>query len=84
MIMMEDAQDNPYYYLHNGHGNVVELRNRLGTVANQYKYDNWGSVLSKSEQVANLFRYSGEYWDEATQLQYLRARWYDPSVGRVY
>ncbi|WP_246066801.1 RHS repeat-associated core domain-containing protein [Paenibacillus koleovorans] len=28
------------------------------------------------------FRYSGEYWDNATSLQYLRARWYDPSIAR--
>nr|WP_260612295.1 hypothetical protein [Paenibacillus sp. SDF0028] len=34
-----------------------------------------------------MFRYSGEYWDSETGLQYLRARWYDPEprplhVGR--
>ncbi|USB31956.1 RHS repeat-associated core domain-containing protein [Paenibacillus sp. YPG26] len=28
------------------------------------------------------FRSSGELWDDTTKLQYLRARWYDPSVGR--
>ncbi|WP_422661320.1 RHS repeat-associated core domain-containing protein [Paenibacillus sp. EC2-1] len=26
--------------------------------------------------------YSGEYLDATTDLQYLRSRWYDPSVGR--
>ncbi|WP_289356055.1 RHS repeat-associated core domain-containing protein [Paenibacillus sp. S-12] len=36
----------------------------------------------QEERVPNIFRYSGEYWDAATNLQYLRARWYDPSVGR--
>lgn len=30
----------------------------------------------------NSFRYSGELWDHTTELQYLRARWYDPSEGR--
>jgi RHS repeat-associated protein len=29
-----------------------------------------------------VLRYSGEYWDDTTGLQYLRARWYDPGVGR--
>lgn len=42
----------------------------------------WGNPLTVSEQVANPFRYSGEYWDSTTELQYLRARWYDPSMGR--
>ena len=27
-------------------------------------------------------RYAGEYWDETTGLQYLRARWYDPGTAR--
>jgi RHS repeat-associated protein len=26
--------------------------------------------------------YAGEYWDQDAQLLYLRARWYDPRVGR--
>ena len=30
----------------------------------------------------NSFRYSGGLWDDTTSLQYLRARWYDPSEGR--
>ncbi len=38
--------------------------------------------MVQEEQVPNIFRYSGEYWDAATNLQYLRARWYDPSIGR--
>ncbi|MEC0084397.1 RHS repeat-associated core domain-containing protein [Paenibacillus alvei] len=42
----------------------------------------WGNPLVQEEKVPNIFRYSGEYWDAATSLQYLRARWYDPSVGR--
>nr|WP_280530945.1 RHS repeat-associated core domain-containing protein [Paenibacillus alvei] len=49
---------------------------------NRYTYDIWGNPLVQEERVPNIFRYSGEYWDAATNLQYLRARWYDPSVGR--
>jgi RHS repeat-associated protein len=26
--------------------------------------------------------YAGEYWDQDAQLLYLRARWYDPRIGR--
>ncbi len=28
------------------------------------------------------FRYCGEYWDKESGSYYLRARYYDPSVGR--
>ncbi len=30
----------------------------------------------------NPFRYSGEYFDEETGFYYLRARYYDPTIGR--
>jgi RHS repeat-associated protein len=29
-----------------------------------------------------VLRYAGEYWDDTTGLQYLRARWYDPGTAR--
>ncbi|UHA74523.1 RHS repeat-associated core domain-containing protein [Paenibacillus sp. 481] len=71
------------YYVTNGHGDVTEIRDSQGTVLNKYTYDIWGKPLvTDKEQVPNIFRYSGEYWDSATNLQYLRSRWYDPSTGR--
>ncbi|WP_426448479.1 polymorphic toxin-type HINT domain-containing protein [Paenibacillus sp. S-38] len=71
------------YYLHNGHGDVTELRDSTGTTRlNEYSYDIWGNPLVSNESITNPFRYSGEMWDNDAKLQYLRARWYDPSVGR--
>ncbi|WP_430112229.1 polymorphic toxin-type HINT domain-containing protein [Paenibacillus sp. B1-33] len=71
-----------HYYVSNGHGDITEIRDAQGNVLNRYTYDIWGNPLTQEEQVPNNFRYSGEYWDAATNLQYLRARWYDPSIGR--
>ncbi|EPY14888.1 Rhs family protein [Paenibacillus alvei A6-6i-x] len=71
------------YYVSNGHGYITEIRDAQGNVLNRYTYDIWGNPLVQEERVPNIFRYSGEYWDAATNLQYLRARWYDPSVGRL-
>lgn len=70
------------FVLHNGHGDVVELRDAQGELLNRYEYDTWGNLSTKEGEVYNPFRYSGEYWDDSTGLQYLRARWYDPRVGR--
>ncbi|WP_010503351.1 polymorphic toxin-type HINT domain-containing protein [Paenibacillus elgii] len=77
-----DASGAKTYYLHNGHGDVVGLTDGSGNVLNQYTYDIWGNPLTVTEQVPQPFRYSGEFWDNSSHLQYLRARWYDPSVGR--
>ncbi|RXZ79050.1 RHS repeat-associated core domain-containing protein [Paenibacillaceae bacterium] len=39
------------------------------------------TCITAYETVQNPFRYSRELWDNSMKLQYLRARWYDPSVG---
>ncbi|NDI33804.1 RHS repeat-associated core domain-containing protein [Chengkuizengella sediminis] len=80
--IIEYADASRAYVLTNGHGDVVELRDENGNVLNAYTYDIWGNPIIEQEQIHNPFRYAGELWDDATQLQYLRARWYDPSIGR--
>ncbi|CAI6082969.1 hypothetical protein PAECIP112173_03744 [Paenibacillus sp. JJ-100] len=69
-------------YVTNGHGDVTEIRDASGNILNRYTYDIWGNPETTEETVPNALRYAGEYWDDVTELQYLRARWYDPSVGR--
>jgi RHS repeat-associated protein len=83
LITRQGADEQKQYYLQNGHGDVIELRDATGnTRLNQYTYDIWGNPQVIQEQMAQPFRYSGELYDQATGLQYLRSRWYDPSLGR--
>ncbi|WP_028596374.1 RHS repeat-associated core domain-containing protein [Paenibacillus assamensis] len=72
----------PQYYQLNGHADVVALVDEAGNKLNEYRYDIWGKPLEERETVPNNFKYSSEYWDKTTGLQYLRSRWYDPSMGR--
>ncbi|MDO3413390.1 polymorphic toxin-type HINT domain-containing protein, partial [Saccharibacillus sp. CPCC 101409] len=82
LIYREDANNQKAYYQHNGHGDVTGLVKADGTALNTYTYDIWGNPLTSDVQVENPFGYSGEFWDGDTGLQYLRSRWYDPSIGR--
>ncbi|RNB88787.1 hypothetical protein EDM59_06685 [Brevibacillus nitrificans] len=70
------------YYGYNSHGDVVSVTDGSGNNLNTYEYDTWGNVVSETKGMANPFKYSGEIYDEKTGLYYLRARYYDPSVGR--
>ncbi|SFF46779.1 RHS repeat-associated core domain-containing protein [Paenibacillus algorifonticola] len=70
------------YYSYNGHGDVVKITDGSGQTINTYDYDIWGNLLSKTENMTNPFKYSGEYYDDESSLYYLRARYYDPSIGR--
>nr|WP_252508778.1 RHS repeat domain-containing protein [Paenibacillus peoriae] len=76
------ADQTKAYPVYNGHGDIIEIRDSSGALLNQYQYDIWGNEELKEEKVHNPFRYSGELWDDTTELQYLRARWYDPDSGR--
>ncbi|EAO9488552.1 RHS repeat-associated core domain-containing protein, partial [Salmonella enterica] len=70
------------YYGYNSHGDVVVISDENGHEINTYDYDVWGNIVSETEGMKNPFKYSGEIYDEKTGLYYLRARYYDPSLGR--
>lgn len=46
------------------------------------EYDAFGNENSDNTDDSNSFGYNGEYLDRETGLIYLRARYYDPSIGR--
>lgn len=71
-----------YYYLYNGHGDVIQIVDTDGNIVNRYDYDVWGNFITKEETVHNPFTYFGQTYDENTGLYYLRARYYDPTTGR--
>jgi RHS repeat-associated protein len=52
-----------------------------GNLIEQTNADAFG-VLDQSTGNPQTHLYAGEYWDQDAQLLYLRARWYDPRIGR--
>ncbi|WP_248926754.1 S8 family serine peptidase [Paenibacillus hamazuiensis] len=70
------------YYFYNGHGDVVAIKDAAGNNINTYDYDIWGNLTSKTGIMDNPYRYTGEPQDDESGLIYLRARYYDPTVGR--
>ena len=51
-------------------------------ILNHYSYDAFGNTIEKTEKVENRFCYNGEMLDPVTQQYYLRARFYNPVIGR--
>ncbi|QOR35895.1 RHS repeat protein [Clostridium sp. 'deep sea'] len=70
------------YFLYNGHGDVVQTVSKNGQVINQYNYDIFGNLTLTIETETNNIKYSGEFYDYETGLYYLRARYYNPYIGR--
>ena len=86
LIAMQDYSNgqftSPVYYLFDAHGNVVNLIDNEGEKIKTYRYDAFGVEKNPDENDTNPFRYCGEYFDKETGTIYLRARSYDPSIGR--
>ena len=61
---------------------VSEQGREQDRILNQYEYDVFGNTISCEERVANRFRYQGEQYDPVTRQYYLRARYYNPVIGR--
>ena len=70
------------YYTQNAHGDVVNLTDSTGAITKSYKYDAFGVEQNVDDADDNAFRYCGEYYDSESGTIYLRARYYDPTIGR--
>jgi len=51
-------------------------------IRNHYEYDAWGNTTTCEETIENRFRFNGQQYDPITQQYYLRARFYNPVIGR--
>ena len=71
-----------YHYASDEMGSTTHIVDENGNVQNRYAYDAWGKIEVKEEAVPNRFTYYGQQIDPITQQYYLRARFYNPVIGR--
>ena len=76
----------PNFYGYDGQGSVRFLVSTNGTITDKYVYDSYGNLIPGSSSIVNTnaYRYTGEQWDADLGMYYLRARYYQPSVGRFW
>ncbi len=75
-----------YYFHHDGLGSVASVTDSTGTPQWSYGYEPFGTLRTQTQQdpsaPTNLLRFTGELFDQETGLYHLRARQYDPALGR--
>lgn len=83
-----------YFYLKNIKNDVIGIVDSNGSLIVKYEYDSWGNILSIKDQnnnditshtnigLINPFRYRSYYYDNETNLYYLKSRYYNPVIGR--
>lgn len=81
-LISRTSGDETDFYLFNAHGDVTGLADSTGASTRAYDYDAFGVEKDPDPLDENPFRYCGEYFDGETETYYLRARYYDPTIGR--
>jgi RHS repeat-associated protein len=73
-----------YCYHFNATGHAMAMTDATQTVVNKYSYDAYGTVTNQQETVTQPFKYVGQLgvMAEPNGFYYMRARYYDPQVGR--
>ena len=78
--IMEDGQ---FYACHQDEqGSTIYITGRDEAVENCYVYDAFGNSMEKKEGIQNRIQYTGQQYDQETGQYYLRARYYNPAIGR--
>jgi RHS repeat-associated protein len=70
------------YYLQDGQNSTRALTNAAGSITDTYTYSAFGELQNHTGATVNSYQYTGQQFDDSTGLYDLRARYYDPSVGR--
>jgi RHS repeat-associated protein len=70
------------YYQLDGLKSVTSLSTMAGALAQTYTFDSFGRQTASSGSLTNPFQYTGRESDIETNLYFLRARYYDATIGR--
>ena len=81
-LISQDRSASVNYYNYDGLGSTRSLTDTLGQITDTYDYNAYGTILDQSGSTNNNYLYTGEQFDASLDNYYLRARYYDPAVGR--
>jgi RHS repeat-associated protein len=84
LVSRLDDQGHSAYYYFDGQGSTSELVSKEGAVLNRYTYGVFGEAEDWQETTPNAFCFAGAWgvMHDGTGLDYMRARHYDPRLGR--
>ena len=81
-LLSQNQAGTSHFYHYNSLGTVTELSDSAGTLTDSYQYEAFGELLGQTGTTDNQYLYTGEQFDAELDNYYLRARYYNPDVGR--
>ena len=85
VLLASDAESarTYYHYASDEMGSVTHVVDSENEeTLNYYEYDAWGNLTAREEKVHNRFKFNGQQYDPISEQYYLRARYYNPVIGR--
>lgn len=70
------------FHLADSQGSTRKLTNLVGAATDTYDYDAFGNLTGRTGTTINSYLFTGQQQDANTGFYYLRARYYNPTVGR--
>lgn len=70
------------FFLEDYLGSTRDVVGNDGDILAHYNYSSFGEPTVSEGTSVTDFQYTGEQWDPDAKLFYLRARYYDPQIGR--
>jgi RHS repeat-associated protein len=84
LLAMVTPTNQTYCYHFNAVGSTVAMTDSSQAMVNKYSYDPFGNIVNQQESVQQPFKFVGQHgvMTESNGMYYMRARYYDPEVGR--
>jgi RHS repeat-associated protein len=81
-LISQSRNGSTSFYLQDGQDSTRTLTDDSGNVTDTYSYTAFGEIFSQSGTTENKYLYTGQQFDSLTGLYSLRARYFNPAVGR--
>ncbi len=84
LLAMVTPANQMYIYHFNAVGSTIAMTDSSQNMVNKYAYDPFGNVVNQVETIPQSFKFVGQFgvMTESNGFYYMKARYYDPSVGR--
>jgi RHS repeat-associated protein len=82
MVISQTQGSTTHYLLGDALNSTRALTDSSGTVQGTFAYNAFGEMIEQTGTANTSYLYTGQQFDDVTGLYSLRARYYDPNVGR--
>jgi len=84
LLAMVTPAGDVYCYHFNPTGSTVAITDHDQVMVNKYAYDQFGNIGNQEEAIPQPFKFVGQHgvMTEPNGFYYMKARYYDPNVGR--